>query len=67
MDKLDGGSLGHTFPGVSQNNSVKRHLDVDQVETLEDKSYEILQAWRSRRRGRERDGIMHDVERALLY
>jgi hypothetical protein len=33
MDKMDGGSLGHTFPGVSQNDSVKRHLDVDQVET----------------------------------
>jgi hypothetical protein len=33
MDKMDGGSPGHTFPRVSQNDSVKRHLDVYQVET----------------------------------
>jgi hypothetical protein len=32
MDKMDGGNPGHTFPGVSQNDSVKRHLDVYQVE-----------------------------------
>jgi hypothetical protein len=33
MDKMNGVIPGHTFPGVSQNDFVKRHLDFYQVET----------------------------------
>jgi hypothetical protein len=33
VDEMNGGISGHTFPGHPQNDSVKRHLDVYEVET----------------------------------
>jgi hypothetical protein len=33
VDDMNAAIPGHTFPGHSQNDSVKRHLDVYEVET----------------------------------